>query len=80
MIINRNRKKGEDLGAILNEMKVGDQPVFDEVTGWDITKVPGGFIYKNEYAGAVFVPDNKEKVGAIKNSVAKREPTGKIEK
>lgn len=56
MIINRNRKKGEDLGAILNEMKVGDQPVFDEVTGWDITKVPGGFIYKNEYAGAVFVP------------------------
>lgn len=78
MIINRNRKKGEDLGAILNEMKVGDQPVFDEVTGWDITKVPGGFIYKNEYAGAVFVPEKEKPI--VKNAVVKTEPKGKIEK
>lgn len=58
---NRNRKKGEDLESMLEEMKIGDQPIFDEVTCWDITRVPGGFIYKNEYAGAVFVPYEPEK-------------------
>jgi len=64
MVINRNRKRGEDLQKILEEMEVGDSPVFDEVTAWDITRVPGGFIYKNEYAGAVFVAyEPKAKAG-----------------
>ena len=67
------RNKGEDLGEMLKELKVGDDPIFDAVSCYDITKVPGGFIYKSDYAGMVFVPDEKKKetVGNIPSSVAK---------
>lgn len=66
------RNKNEDLSEMLGELKIGDQPIFDAVSNYEITRVPGGFIYKNEYAGMVFVPDTKkEKVEPIKNSVAK---------
>lgn len=69
------RNKTDDLQDILNGMKIGDAPVYDTVTNFEITRVPGGFIYKNEYVGMCFVPDvQKATVGAIKNSVAKAEP------
>ena len=51
------RKANEDLAEMLNELKVGDDPIFDAVSLYEITKVPSGFIYKNEYTGCVFVPD-----------------------
>lgn len=50
------RKANEDLAEMLNELKVGDDPIFDAVSLYEITKVPSGFIYKNEYTGCVFVP------------------------
>jgi hypothetical protein len=43
---------------MINELKVGDSSILDSVSGYEIVKVPGGFIYKNEYAGIVFVPDS----------------------
>lgn len=75
------RNKTDDLEDILNGMKVGDAPVYDTVTNFEITRVPGGFIYKNEYVGMCFVPDvQKAAVGAIKNSVAKTEPKKTVTK
>lgn len=75
------RNKTDDLQDILNGLKVGDAPVYDTVTNFEITRVPGGFIYKNEYVGMCFVPDvQKATVGAIKNSVAKAEPKKTITK
>lgn len=69
------RNKTDDLQDILNGMKVGDAPVYDTVTNFEITRVPGGFIYKNEYVGMCFVPEvGKQTAGTIKNSVAKTEP------
>jgi hypothetical protein len=64
------RNKNEDLSEMLGELKIGDQPIFDAVSNYEITRVPGGFIYKNEYAGLCFVPEVK-KVEPIKNSVVK---------
>ncbi len=78
--MRRFREKKEDLSEMLKELKVGDTPILDTVSGYEITKVPNGFVYKSEYAGMVFVPDFTEKVGTIKNSVAKTEPKGKVEK
>lgn len=79
--------KGKELEQKLREMKIGDNPVFDSGSMYEITKVPNGFIYRKEYEGLVFVPDFAEKtepkadkVGNIKNSVAKTEPKKKIEK
>ena len=75
------RNKTDDLEDILNGKKVGDAPVYDTVTNFEITRVPGGFIYKNEYVGMCFVPDaQKATVGAIKNSVAKAEPKKTVTK
>lgn len=51
------RKANEDLESKIAELKIGDAPIFDSVTGYEIVKVPGGYIYKNEYAGLVFVPE-----------------------
>lgn len=51
------RKANEDLEEMLREMKIGGNSVFDSETNYEITKVPNGFIYKNEYVGLVFVPD-----------------------
>ncbi len=71
------RKANESLQDYLNELKIGGDSVYDEVTNYEITKVPGGFIYKNEYVGMCFVPDA---VGTIKNSIAKTEPKRTVTK
>ena len=71
--MKRIRNKGEDLAEMLSEMKIGDEPIFDTVNSYEITRTIGGFIYKNEYAGMVFVPDAKETVGSVKNSIIKTE-------
>ena len=82
------RNKNEDLGEMLKELKIGDIPIYDTVSNYEITKVPGGFIYKNEYAGMCFVPDapqpaKKTEPPAINNipgSVAKVGRPRKIDK
>ena len=74
------RKEGENLEEMLKELKIGDCPILDSATGYEITKVPNGYIYKNEYIGMVFVPENVEAVGSIKNSVAKTEPKKTVTK
>ena len=73
------RKEGENLEEMLKELKIGDFPILDSATGYEITKVPNGYIYKNEYIGMVFVPE-VEAVGSIKNSVAKTEPKKTVTK
>jgi hypothetical protein len=78
--MKRLRNKGEDLSSMLKELKVGDEPIFDAVSNYEITRVPGGFIYKNEYAGLCFVPEANTGVGAIKHSVAKTEPKKMVTK
>lgn len=75
------RSRNEDLAEMLKELKVGDDPIFDSVTNFEISKVPSGYIYMHEFVGAVFVPDSKtESVGHIKNSVAKTEPKRVVKK
>ena len=74
------RKEGENLEEMLKELKIGDFPILDSATGYEITKVPNGYIYKNEYIGMVFVPENVEAVGTIKNSIAKTEPKKTVTK
>ena len=78
--MKRIRNKGEDLAEMLSEMKIGDEPIFDAVNSYEITRTIGGFIYKNEYAGMVFVPDAKETVGSVKNSIIKTESKKTITK
>ena len=85
------RTAKEDLQELLNGLKVGDGPVYDSLTNYEITRVPNGFVYRHEYEGIVFVPDTdnleqmlqdlkiKEKP-IVKNAVVKTEPKGKIEK
>lgn len=55
--MKRIRKANEDLEEMLRELKIGSNSVYDSETNYEITKVPNGFIYKNEYVGMVFVPD-----------------------
>ena len=74
------RKEGENLEEMLKELKIGDCPILDSATGYEITKVPNGYIYKNEYIGMVFVPESVEAVGTIKNSIAKTEPKKAVTK
>ena len=74
------RNKGEDLEALLREQKIGDDVIYDSVSNYEIVRVPNGYIYRNEYCGLVFVPEFADKVGAIKNSVAKTEPKKTITK
>lgn len=75
------RHSNEDLQEMIDGLKVGDIPVYDTVSNYEITKVPGGYLYKNEYCGLCFVPDvKKETVGTIKSSVAKSEPKDMIKK
>ena len=79
--MKRIRNKGEDLAEMLSEMKIGDEPIFDAVNSYEITRCPGGFIYKNEYAGLCFVPEAAgQTVGNIKGSVAKVEPKKVVKK
>ena len=72
------RNKGDDLEAMLKTLKIGDDPIYDSATNYEIVRVPNGFIYKNEYCGLVFVPEDK--VGTIRNSVAKTEPKNTVTK
>jgi hypothetical protein len=72
------RKSTDNLQQMLADLKVGDAPILDTESGYDITKVPSGFIYRNEYIGMVFVPDGEKPI--VKNAVVKTEPKGKIEK
>lgn len=51
------RKPGEDLMELLAELKIGDAPILDSVSGYEIVKVPNGYIYKNEFAGMCFVSE-----------------------
>ena len=78
--MKRIRNKGEDLAEMLAEMKIGDEPIFDAVNSYEITRCPGGFIYKNEYAGLCFVPEANMGVGVIKHSVAKTDPKKMVTK
>lgn len=88
MAIKIVRKKTDQLDEMLEEMKIGDPSLFDEVTGYEITKVPNGFIYKNEYCGLCFVPAEEkikkpssgENVAGIKSSVAKTGPKKVVKK
>lgn len=72
------RKAEDNLEEMLKDLKIG-QTVLDSETGYDICKVPNGYIYKNEYIGMVFVPE-VEAVGSIKNSIAKTEPKKAVTK
>ena len=64
--MKRLRNKGEDLAAMLKELKVGDEPIFDAVSNYEIVRTPGGYIYKNEYCGLCFVPEDKTAVPVVK--------------
>ena len=69
------RKAEDNLEEMLKDLKIG-QTVLDSETGYDITKVPNGFIYKNEYIGLVFVPDfPKEEIKVVKAEPKKTKRT-----
>ena len=72
------RKSTDNLEQMLADLKVGEPPILDTESGYDICRVPSGFIYRNEYIGMVFVPDKEKPI--VKNAVVKTEPKGKIEK
>jgi hypothetical protein len=72
------RKSTDNLQQMLADLKVGEPPILDTESGYDITKVPSGYIYRNEYIGMCFVPDAEKPI--VKNAVVKTEPKGKIEK
>lgn len=83
------RKENEDLEELLKELKIGDSPIFDSATAYEIIKVPNGFIYTKEYIGMVFVPDfpmvcevkqESPKVATIPNSVTKASPKKAVTK
>ena len=50
------RKSTDNLEQMLQDLKIGEPPILDTESGYDITRVPSGFIYRNEYIGMVFVP------------------------
>ena len=72
------RKSTDNLEQMLQDLKIGEPPILDTESGYDITKVPSGYIYRNEYIGMVFDPDKEKPI--VKNAVIKTEPKGKIEK
>ena len=76
------RKSTDNLEQMLQDLKVGDPPILDTESGYDITRVMSGFIYRNEYIGMVFVPEQRQdgEKPLVKNAVVKTEPKGKIEK
>jgi hypothetical protein len=87
--MKRIRKENEDLEDLLKELKIGDSPIFDNATAYEIIKVPNGFIYTKEYVGMVFVPDfpmvckieqEAPKVAVIPNSVTKASPKRAVAK
>lgn len=60
------RKPNEPLEEMLRELQIGDNSIYDSETNYEITKVPCGFIYKNEYVGMCFVPDFLQEVQQVK--------------
>lgn len=72
------RKSTDNLEQMLADLKIGEPPILDTESGYDITRVVSGYIYRNEYIGMVFVPDGQKPI--VKNAVVKTEPKGKIEK
>lgn len=79
--MKRIRQKGEDLEEMLKELNIGDMPIFDSLTNYEISKVPNGFLYQHEYSGVVFVPDFvKENKMAEKKETAKEEKKTMAEK
>ena len=74
------RKANESLQDYLNELKIGGDSVYDEVTNYEITRTVGGYIYKNEYVGMVFVPDINEIAKIIKDIFIKAEPKKTVTK
>ena len=72
------RKTTDTLEQMLQDLKIGEPPILDTESGYDITKVPSGYIYRNEYIGMVFVPEKEKTI--VKNAIVKTEPKGKIEK
>ncbi|MBO7733641.1 MAG: hypothetical protein J6S67_13845 [Methanobrevibacter sp.] len=72
------RKSTDNLEQMLQDLKIGEPPILDTESGYDITRVVSGFIYRNEYIGMCFVPDKEKPI--VKNAVVKTEPKGKIEK
>ena len=69
------RKSTDNLEQMLQDLKIGEPPILDTESGYDITRVVSGYIYRNEYIGMCFVPDPPQKeVGTIKHSVTKTEP------
>ena len=74
------RKTNESLQDYLDELVIGGDSVYDEVTNYEITKTVGGYIYKNEYVGMVFVPDINEIAKKIKDIFVKAEPKRTVTK
>ena len=72
------RKSTDNLEQMLQDLKIGEPPILDTESGYDITRVVSGYIYRNEYRGMVFVPEKEKPI--VKNAVVKTEPKGKIEK
>jgi hypothetical protein len=67
------RNANENLEDCLNEMIIGDV-LYDSVTQFKITKVPGGYLFYNDYCGIAFVPCVKDAPAIVKNAVTKDEP------
>ena len=43
------RKTTDNLEQMLQDLKIGEPPILDTESGYDITRVVSGFIYRNEY-------------------------------
>lgn len=56
-----SKRRGDKLEQILAEMKIGDEPIFDEDSAFKIVRVPNGYLYYTEYAGVAFVPEAERK-------------------
>ena len=66
------RKSTDNLKQMLQDLKIGEPPILDTESGYDITRVVSGFIYRNEYIGMTFVPEKEKPI--VKNAVIKTEP------
>ena len=64
------RHPDEDLKEKLEELKFG-QACLDAETGYEITRTFGGYIYKCDYLGMVFVPD-EHKVKVVNKDAPKK--------
>lgn len=80
------RNREDDLQEMLANMKVGDSPLYDMETNYEITRCVGGFIYRREYEGICFVPygavmeQKAEPKKAEDKTVAKVEPKATVKK